>query len=142
MQTKFIVIIIVCVIAVIGIAVILVMFRKKMNAQRIELEEIVKRAAVFVAVVESIPEKNTPVLIFRNAENNATIIHKYKSFGLRKYDAGEVVQLLYLETEDKYFIADDNEYYKKMFDTARNSMILTLIIPIVMMIVAMLLLTN
>jgi hypothetical protein len=142
MEAKFIVVIIICVVAVISIAVILVLFRKKMKAQRIDLEEIVKRCVIFAAVVESIPEKDTPVLIFRNAENNATIIHKYKGFGLRKYDAGEVVQLLYLDSEDKYFIADDNEYYKKMFDTARNSMILTLVIPIVMMIAAMLLLTN
>jgi hypothetical protein len=141
MQTKFVIIIIVCAVAVIGIAVVLVLFRKKITAQKNELEEIVKRCVTFVAVVESVPEKDTPVLIFRNIENNATIIHKYKSFGMRKYDTGEAVHLLYNEPEDKYFVADDNEYYKKMFDTARNSIIITLVIPIVMMVVVLLLLT-
>jgi lipopolysaccharide/colanic/teichoic acid biosynthesis glycosyltransferase len=60
---------------------------------------------------------------------------------LRKYEAGEMVHLMYYEPEDKYFIADDNEYYKKMFDTARNSIIFTLIIPITMMIAVLLLIT-
>jgi hypothetical protein len=129
----------VCALAVAGIVVILVMFRKKIKLQKTELEEIIKKCVTFVAIVESIPEKDTPVLIFRNAENNATIIHKYKSFGLRKFDPGDMIQLFYNEADDKYFVADDNEYLKKMFDTARNSIICTLIIPIILLVTSILL---
>ncbi|MDR0974773.1 MAG: hypothetical protein LBL80_03665 [Ruminococcus sp.] len=138
LTAEFVVIIIACVVAVVGMAVTLVMFKRKVNVLRDELMEAVKHYVPYEAVVESVPEEDTPVLIFRNREDNATIIHKYKGFGLRKYTPTERIQLLYNETDDTFMITEDNEIYKRMFDVARKSIILTLLYPIVLLILIIL----
>jgi hypothetical protein len=139
-NTEFVIVIIACVAAVVGIAVSLIIFKRRVTALRDELMEAVKRYVPYEAVVESIPEPDTPVLIFRNREDNATIIHKYKGFGLRKYTPSERIQLLYNESDDSFMVTEDNEIYKRMFDTARNAIIITLCFPIALLITIILIL--
>ncbi|MDR0986587.1 MAG: hypothetical protein LBL98_02670 [Ruminococcus sp.] len=133
-KTEFVIVIVACVIAVLGITVTLLIFKRKVTALRDKLIETVKQYVPFDAVVESVPEPESPVLIFRNREDNATIIHKYKGFGLRKYTAAERIQLLYNEENDSFMITEDNEIYKQMFDTARTAIIVTLCFPITLLI--------
>jgi hypothetical protein len=132
--TKFVIVIVACVIAVIGITITLILFKRRVTALRDELMEAVKQYIPYDAVVESVPEPEQPVLIFRNRQDNATIIHKYKGYGLRKYAPSERVQLLYNEKDDSFMITEDNEIYKRMFDTAKKSIILTLCFPIALLV--------
>jgi hypothetical protein len=130
---EFRLIIVLCAAALLIMVGVLLFFRRKINALKAELAETAKGCVLHEAIVDSVPEEKTPVIIFRNAADNATIIHKYKGFGLRKYEKGEKLQVFYNETSDFFMIADDNEIFKRMFDAARWSIIATLTVPILLM---------
>jgi hypothetical protein len=135
---QFKLIIVLCIAAVLIMVGVLIMFRRKVGALKETMIEKAKGSLVFDAIVESVTDDKDPVIMFRNKDDNATIIHKYKSSGLRKYTRGDTIQVYYSERDDFFMIADDNEIFKKMFDTARLCIILTLAVPIVLMLVIIL----
>jgi hypothetical protein len=127
--------IIVFVIAAVLIMVgVLIMFRRRIGSLKEMMIEQVKNCFIYDAIVDSVSDDKDPVIIFRNKDDNATIIHKYKGFGMRKYAHGDTLQVYYNERDDFFMIPEDNEIFKQMFDTARLCIILTLAVPIILMI--------
>jgi hypothetical protein len=138
---QFKLIIVLCIAAVLIMVGVLIVFRRKVNALKETMIEKAKGSLLYDAIVESVTDDN-PVIMFRNKDDNATIIHKYKGFGLRKYTRGDTLQVYYNERDDFFMIADDNEIFKKMFDTARLCIILTLAVPILLMLVIILMMVQ
>jgi hypothetical protein len=126
--------IVLCIAAVLVMVGVLIMFKRKIADLKETMKKQAENCLVYEALVESVENSDEPVIMFRNKDDNATIIHKYKGFGLRKYTTGDKIQVFYNENDDFFMIADDNETFKKMFDTARLCIILTLAVPIILMV--------
>jgi hypothetical protein len=131
-----------CIAAVLIMVGLLIVFRRRVSALKIKLAEAAQGAELVEAVVESVPEEHSPVILFRNAEDNATIIHKYKGTGLRRYKPNERIKLYYNDRTDFFMVPDDNPIFKEMFDTAKWCIIGTLTVPIILLVIVIILLVQ
>jgi hypothetical protein len=135
-------IIVLCVAAVLVMVGLLILFRYRVSTLKVKLAEALQGAVLLDAVVESVQEDKSPVLLFRNAEDNATIIHKYKGTGLRRYKSNEQLQIYYNDRTDYFCVADDNPIFKEMFDTAKWCIIGTLTVPIILLVIVIIMIVR
>jgi hypothetical protein len=114
-------------------------FRYKMSIMRQELEDALVGCEQYQTIVQSVDEEGNPVLMFRDEPNKATVVHKYKSCGLKEYTAGQTETLIYSDEREFSLIADDNPYYLKMFRFTRLAVTFVMLVPLIAVTVALIL---
>jgi hypothetical protein len=114
-------------------------FRQKMSIYTKELEDAVKDCAKFQAIVQNVDESGNPVLMFRDEPHKATIVHKYKSSGLKKYKVGEYETICYSDECEFSLIADDNPYLAKIIRFTKFSICIVMLVPLIAVSVALIL---
>jgi hypothetical protein len=119
---------------------IFIHFRRKVAVFTKELEDAVADSGDYEAIVQSVDESGNPVLLFRDENNKATIVHKYKSSGMKKYTVGEHERIRYSDEREFSLIPDDNPYFKKMFRFARISVCAVMAIPLAILIFVLIIL--
>jgi hypothetical protein len=119
---------------------IFIHFRYRFAAFRSELEDAVRDTEEFQAIVQSVDETGNPVLMFRDERNKATIVHKYKTAGMKTYKEGETENIRYSDAREFSFIAEDNNIFKKMYRFTRIAVTVELAIPLVIVLVSIILL--
>ncbi|MDR0992165.1 MAG: hypothetical protein LBL87_04610 [Ruminococcus sp.] len=117
-------------------------FRHKTVLWTAELQKAVNGCLQFQAIVQSIDDDGNPVLLFRDERKKATVVHKYKSAGMKKYKTGETEVLCYSDERDFSLIPDDNPIYKKMFVFTRAAICGVMAVPIIIMICLLVLIIN
>jgi hypothetical protein len=78
-------------------------------------------------------------LLFRDEAKKATVVHKYKSAGMKEYKEGEREMLRYSDERECSFIDDDNEIFKKMFAFTRTAICVEMAVPLVVVTVTLIL---
>jgi hypothetical protein len=117
-------------------------FRHKVALWKEELEKAVTGCVQFQAIVQSIDEDGNPVLMFRDEGKKATVVHKYKSAGMKEYKEGETEVLCYDDIREFSLIPDDNPIYKKMFRFTKAAIIGVMAVPIVIMVCVLVILLS
>jgi hypothetical protein len=108
-------------------------FRHRVSLWKTELAEAVRGSSQFQAIVQSVDDEGNPVLMFRDEGKRATVVHKYKSAGMKKYKSGETEVLCYDDAREFSLIPDDNPIYRKMFIFTRAAIIGVMAVPIIIM---------
>jgi hypothetical protein len=115
-------------------------FRYRNELFRKELKEAISDTEGYEAIVQSVDADGNPVLMFRDERKKATVVHKYKSAGMKKYNEGDIEILRYSDAREFSFIADDNIIFKKMFAFTRRMICIELSVPLVVITVSIILL--
>jgi hypothetical protein len=121
---------------------IFIHFRYRYEAFKKEVEEAVRDTEEFQAIVQSVDDEGNPVLMFRDESNKATIVHKYKSAGMKDYTEGNSETIRYSDAREFSFIADDNVIFKKMFGFTKIAIFVEMAVPLAIVTVSIILLTT
>jgi hypothetical protein len=132
------------IILAVGAALLMVgvflLYRRKLSEIKEEQARKIVGCIAYPAIVMNIDEEKNPVLMFRDEDKKATYVHKYKTFGLHKYELNEKLTVLYDDAGEICIVPDDCEDFLRMFNLTKWGIAAIFAVPILLLTVILIIL--